>query len=267
MPALRGQLKTSLMGGILGSVPISLLAGADAGLIYLLYLALPCCYLAQRALLCHKQESGGLTWYPPALALLQISLVGMITIALMTIHHASAEGGIMGVISQQVEAGFADMEPEMSAMVKQLASHWSFLIFGLTVWMWVLLLYGHLWAANRLIKTNRLRESVAIEPFAMPGWVLSLMAICALASLIGSPSMQFFGKASLVCLMLPYFLLGCALMHAASKSWPSRGFFLFFVYSIIITQFWQLWPLMILSAYGFFHHMKSLSGGSTSARS
>ncbi len=99
--------------------------------------------------------------------------------------------------------------------------------------------------------TGRWRKNLAaaarISPsglFAMPGWMLALLAICALASLIGSESMSFLGKSTLISLMLPYFFLGAALLQETSKTWPSRRFFLFFIYFIIFAQFW---PALILA--------------------
>jgi len=260
---LRGETSTSLVAGPIGFVPVCLLAGVDAGLMYWLYLALPSWYLARRSLL-FQQDGSDTRWFPLGLPLLQLAIMGMVTIALMTAYYAGSDGGIMGIISQQLTTGFDTMDPEMSVMLQQVAEHWSFLIFGLTVWMWALLLYAHLWAANRLIGLKKIRPFVAIYVFDMPRWVLSLLAICALASIIGSPSMQFLGKSALICLMLPYFLLGCALMHAASSTWPSRRFFLFFVYFMILAQFW---PALVLSGWGFFYQIKSLSGGVPSARS
>ncbi|MCE2927097.1 MAG: hypothetical protein LW823_05600 [Rickettsiales bacterium] len=262
-PALRSELRVCLIGGLIGIIPISILAGFDAGLMYWLYLALPAWYLARQSLL-YAVDGKETLWFPIGLPLLQITIMGITTIAMMTGYYASVDGGIMGIISTQIESGFKDMEPEMVVMLKNVAEHWSFLVFGLTVWVWVLLLYAHLWVANRMLNDKKIRPSIALEPFTMPGWVIGLMAIAALASLIGSPSMQFLGKSALICMMLPYFLLGCALMHEASKNWPSRRFFLFFVYFMIVAQFW---PALVLSGWGFFSHIKSLSGGAPSARS
>ena len=65
-------------------------------------------------------------------------------------------------------------------------------------------------------------------------------------------------------MMLPYFFLGCTLMHRACKTWPSSRFFIFFIYFLIFTQFW---PVLILAFLGLWHQIKSLSGGGTWSKS
>jgi hypothetical protein len=99
---------------------------------------------------------------------------------------------------------------------------------------------------------------MALQAFEIPSWMLTLLAISALATLIGSPSMAFLGKSTLLTLMLPYFFLGCTLMHRACKTWPNSRFFLFFVYFLAFTQFW---PVLILAAVGLWYQIKGLSGG------
>jgi len=263
---LSAQLKPQLIASFVAALLIGTLGGIDAAIIYLFLLALPACYVAWLALTSYSDPTGQKYWLPLGIPLLHITLMGCVVVALMTLKYAGDEGGIMAVIATRVQEQFAQLEGDYGTTVDKVVKHWAFLIFSMTLWLWVLAIYAHVWLASRLLAKNnkQVRANVAIEPFQMPHWLLSLLAICALASLIGSPSMQFAAKSTIVSLMLPYFLLGCALLHNTSKAWPSRRFFLFFIYFMM---FALLWPAFVLSAVGFFYHIKSLSGASKSSKS
>ncbi|MBY0407462.1 MAG: hypothetical protein K2Q01_07200, partial [Rickettsiales bacterium] len=132
-------------------------------------------------------------------------------------------------------------------------------------WLWCIMLYAHGWLATRMLakKGRALRPDFAVSTFPIPLWMLQLLAICALASLIGSDSMRFLGKASLISLMLPYFFLGAAVLREMTGNWPNPRFFLFFVYFMVFTQFW---PALIVAALGMWRQIKLLSGGDSSVR-
>src|SRR5690606_2069139 len=135
---------------------------------------------------------------------------------------------------------------------------WAFLIFPITIWLWAICLYAHLWLTTRLLRHKHLgqRPDVSVLPFTMPGWMLYLLAVSALASLIGGTSMQLLGKSSVIILLLPYFFLGAAIMHAHSKTWPSRRFFLFFVYFSIVAL---VWPAVLIAGFGVWQQLKTLN--------
>jgi polyferredoxin len=69
-------------------------------------------------------------------------------------------------------------------------------------------------------------------------------------------------------LMLPYFMLGMALIHEHCKKLPNRKIFLVFLYVMLISL---LWAVLIVAGYGFYYHVKLLnkylSAGGTSSRS
>lgn len=263
---LSGQFRIVLTSSVFAAAIVAVLSGLDNAIIYLFFLVVPSLYLAWLCLATITSSTGHKIWFPIGIILLHLTLMGCAVVALMTLYYARQDGGIMAVIAEHAHKEFSQLEAEYGTMLDAVVKRWAFLIFSITLWLWVLAIYAHAWVANRLIAKNTppIRASMAIEPFAMPHWLLSLLAICALGSLIGSPSMQFAAKSTIISLMLPYFLLGCALMHSASKKWPSRRFFLFFAYFMV---FALLWPAFVLSAVGFFHHIKSLSGLSNSSKS
>jgi hypothetical protein len=239
------------------SVIISLVVDVPSGLLFLLFLGLPAWYLAKESLLWHGSFAAR-QWTPIGLILTRLAVYASVLVALMTAYYATQPGGLPHLLSDNIHDAFADLREDYGDIIDGLANRWSFLVFSSTIWLWALTLYAHVWAVNRLlmIKGWNLRPPFAIEPFELPHWLPSLLAICALASLIGGDSLSFLGKSTLISLLFPYFLQGAALMHIASKRWPSRRFFLFFIYFMIFAQFW---PALILSGVGLWDQIKRLS--------
>lgn len=256
---------------------IALAAGPLVSAIYLILLGLPAWYMARQAVLSRQfslapylaagKNSMTLTqWFPVGVIMMQLTLYACAIIALFGLAYIGTPGGMEAIVAQSLRENFKEVTGEYKEMLDQITDSFSFLIFSMTLWLWALSLYTHLWLANLfLIKRNQAkRPDMMVRPFSLPNWMFSLIAICALASMIGGPTTAFLGKISLISLMLPYFFLGIAIMHTASLVWPSRKVFLFFIYFFMIAQ---LWPVFILSAIGIYFHIKHLSFSATSTRS
>ncbi len=254
----------ALAAGLIASAIILLLTGSlKLSLVFNLLLTLPAwhfCYFASRSL----NVSGARLWYPVGGIMAQLSLYGCVFIGLATLYYSSEAGGISTVVSQQIRESFAKM-PEYTQMANVLAEHWNFVLLSALVWTWAIALYGNAWLANRnlLKKHTAMRESLAVTPFMVPGWILYFLMVAALASLIGSESMQFAGKACFIALLLPYFFLGLALIHQLCANWPNRKFFLFFIYLIMVSQ---MWATLIVAFFGFIDHLRQINKRLSSGR-
>jgi len=259
------QPRLALIAALIASALIGLAAGPSIAILFIVFFGLPSWYLANHSLL-WRSDGTGRQWMPVGTILTQLTLYACATVALITLFYASQPGGLPQLLSQNIHEAFSDLQGDYGDVIDMLAGRLSFLVFSIAVWLWGLALYAHAWLANRLLsaKGHNLRPNFAIDVFHMPGWMLTLLAICALASLIGSPSMSFLGKSTLISLMLPYFFQGAALMHAVCRTWLNRRFFLFFVYFMMFALFW---PALILSGVGLWHQIKHLSADKTSSKS
>ena len=241
---------------------ITLVAGLASGILFLIFLGLPVWYFSKKALLSGAGIGAGeRLWYPIGLIIMHLTLCACVLVALMTWYYAGEPGGLPLILEHNIHEAFADMDSgEYSDIIEHIAGSWSFLLFPLTIWLWGMLLYAHAWLTNRILLQNKrqVRPDMEVQPFLIPSWMLTLLAIAALATLIGSPSMSFLGKMTLLSLMLPYFFLGCTLMHLMCKTWTSGRFFIFFVYFMAVTQFW---PVLILALIGLWHQIKCLPAG------
>ena len=252
-----------LAGGIAGLL-LSGIGAAEASVIYLLCVALPC-GLMSTTLPRTRAVGEAREWFPMGLSLTHVTVYGCCVIAACGLAYIGAPGGLEGVVSGMVQQALDAYPEEYQPMVQRLSGPLSFLIFSVTGWLWVLALYFHAWLAIRWLRPRapELRPSAGMTPFVMPRWVFSLLLLCAFASVAGGPTTAYLGKTALMLLMLPYFLLGVALMHAASQTWPNRQFFLFIIYFLLVAQ---LWPVLGLSLWGLAHQIKYLSNRPSSSK-
>lgn len=237
---------------------IAVIAGISAALLYLVFMAWPAWYMSKKCITSQLARDGKTQlWYPIGTIIINLTVGACAFAALMTAYY-SLHGGIQEILSENIHEAFADLQDDYGDIIDSMASGWSFLMFPVTIWLWGIILYGHAWLANRALirKKQEQRPDLVVHTFTIPSWMLTLLAICALASLIGSPSMSFLGKATLLSLMLPYFFLGASLMHQTTKTWPNGRFFTFFVYLMVFTQFW---PGLILAGMGLWHQLKNLN--------
>jgi hypothetical protein len=225
--------------------------------LFLLFLGLPAWYFSKESLRWRGSPEAR-QWMPVGLIITRLTLAACVAVVLMTLYYATQPGGLPQMLSENIHEAFIDLHEDYGDIIDMLANQWSFLVFATTIWLWGLALYAHAWLVGRFLTAShrQVRPDLAVEVFVLPHWLPSLLAICALASLIGSNNMSFLGKSTLISLLLPYFFQGCALMNLASKKWPSRRFFLFFVYFMIFAQFW---PALILAGVGLCHQIKHLS--------
>lgn len=247
----RGQ-KVTFAAAALSTLMLAASTGsAVVGATFFVLIAMPSCYIVRLSL--QSGEDGapfrlGHIWF-------NLTLYACCAMALMTGFYAFQDENLPQIMSRMVVNAFASFPVEYAPVVDGLASR-SFLILSITVWLWAIALYAHAWLANSwLIRQGKeVRSHMAFEPFTLPNWIFSLIAICALASLIGGESMRFLGKTLLIILAMPYFFLGAAHVHKSSADSPNRKFFLFLLYFLVAAQ---LWPALCIAAWGFWQHLKS----------
>ena len=249
----------TLTASLIGALIVGLIGTPAIGGAFFLIIGLPSWYFASRALrlqLGSKPEDN--RWYPIGDILLMLTIAACVFLSLITAQLAMGEENLPTLLGNYMRTAFAPLKDELGAGIELLAAHWAFLTLAVTVWVWGIALFAHAWFAQKLLqkKHRHIRPNLSIEPFTIPSWTLPLLGICALASLIGGESLEFLGKALLIVLALPYFFLGIALTHRASYHWPNRRIFLFIIYFCIAAQ---LWPVLLISAAGFWHQLKHLN--------
>jgi len=253
-----------LQAGLISSLLISILTGnLIASILFFMAFAIPC-WFSSRLLSWHYDIKLGdnqpilRLWYPVGLVILDLAVYACAVLAIATAFYATQEINLPQLLAADIKEQINLMQKQYDMAIDIVPQSLSFMLCGFFAWLWVIAVWAHAWIANYALNKQKItnRPSLAIHPFPIPNWLLTLMSICALASLIGGESMRFLGKSSLIILLLPYFFQGAALLNLSTQKWVNQRFFLFFVYFSIATLFW---PAFILSGIGLFNHIKILN--------
>ena len=266
-----------LEAGTLAIIPIALFGGGNlfpAGLYFFIF-AMPCWYVCYLALRNYdiSLDSSPLPlrlWYPAGLITVHLALYSCAVLAIATAIFATQDTNLPQFISQVANGVIDSISKEYELPEGISPAHFAFVLCGSTAWLWCFFMFGCGWFVNNtLVKKNLAqRPSFTVHPFPMPHWLLTLMSICALASIIGGESISFLGKSTLFTLLVPYFFLGAAILNLSIKEIAKNMFFLFIFYFIALITFW---PALIITGIGVWNHIKifnkHLSSGGSSSRS
>lgn len=172
--------------------------------------------------------------------------------------HFAPQGGIQPILAEQLHASFADADAPMLEAIDKLTGTLAYMILAASAWWWVLLLYAHAALANWLLKRQgkAVRPTLALAPFPLPLWLLGALALAGVGSLAGGEGLAFTAKTLLLILLLPYFLLGIALVQVKISAWPSRNLLLFVLYFSTLSL---VWPALIIAAVGVWQQCRAVA--------
>ncbi len=226
----------------------------------LLYFIAPAWVLGRQLLKARLTKQGGIEWFASGNAV--TALVSYMAIAFILVGYALAgeENDLLRVLqtsSKEVMASM-NMEPQVAAPLKRLAAEHPYLIFAIILWFSSLVTYAAAWLANAIcISYSRsLRTTIAITPYDPPVYVLVWLIISGLLGFFVTYETAYIMQTVFLLFLLPYFLLGVALMHEKSQGWEGRRFWLGMIYLLMLLSHW---PAVLLSGWGVFRHISRLS--------
>ncbi len=212
--------------------------------------AVPILVTLRQALLSRQNEAGDYIFYPlDRLILMVIGICGFGAVVLFTLM-----GGATGL--PQSFANALASSPEIRELLGQMYNLSRpedilrvaniMLITGFA--SWPLIVLGNLQIAQALlVKTGlNMRPKTDYERLQLPQWLSLILG----ALLIGA----FFTSGTLATLLATlaaitigaYFLLGLAIIHAISRHWNARGFFLAGLYFLIFMMAWVIIPVSLM---------------------
>ncbi|MDA1099615.1 MAG: DUF2232 domain-containing protein [Proteobacteria bacterium] len=239
---------------VAGAVSLPFTSPAFAATQALVY-GLPVIVLSRQALLSRSDNHGQLHWYPPGHLLLWMSGMALAGFVLALAAMGLFGDGLMTYL-ETVMAPFAAAfpEPEQRDMLLALLDYLP--AFFAVSWTLGLIFNGTL-AQGLLVRFGyNLRPTPELADIRLPvAWIGVLLAALLLSSLSGLPGV--FGKTLAAIAIVPYFLLGLAVIHGISRPWKGRVAILILFYGLLL-----LWPLpVIVAGVGLVNALLRLRGG------
>lgn len=230
---------------------VSLLLDGWIGLLYAgMSLVLPVALLVRQALLARPDGRGGLEWYPGGGLAVWLAGIGAALVAISVLLAArgspeGAEAWLRDALRRALEAlGFFSEDAQLAAAVDVLAP----LAPGIAVATWLLFLVVNAVLAQAMLtrRGKNLRPAVDLAMFQLPGWLPIAVAAALAIGLVAGGDLGFAGRNLVVVGLVPYFLMGIAVVHVISRSWPGRGFALAVFYVLLLLFSWPMSVLLMI---------------------
>lgn len=222
------------LASAVGLVVVGILAGPLSACVYAGVNAVPVTILCRQALL-SRPTASGVKWYPGGLLLTWLVAIATAIYLLVLAYFEIFEDGLIvavkAAITQYVDAIGAHMQPQSVEAMMNAAPF----VPGIAAAYYVLntILNGAL-AQYLLRRSGRnLRPSIRFAELTLPHPLLYVLAVSLVVAFI-SPSFGPIAYTLASVLLLAYFLLGLAVVHAYLGRRPNPGMALFSFYVVFL---------------------------------
>jgi isoprenylcysteine carboxyl methyltransferase (ICMT) family protein YpbQ len=203
------------------------------------------------------ETTADVEWYPPGALTVWTAFIGasVLIVSGISTMLMGVEGGLEGALRMllteelleggAIKAMLRDMG--LNADPERILSIIVIALPAVVVFFWSLLTLGNMWLAQFiLVRTgNNLRPTPDFTQIELPNFLLGLFAGALLLSLVPGPAAQL-GGAIMIALLVPYFLLGLAVIHAISRAWTARIAILGVFYILLIFAGWLVIPISLI---------------------
>ena len=231
----------TLLGGIPAALGVSLSVIAPVG------------FLTSQVLRSHLDEDGVRKWYPPGLLLGWLALLGLAWQGLTFAMIGLESGGLNleQAVELQIEGVFKALGPSLAAQFgpeQMEASAAMMAAWGIGVsacaWIIGLLATNGILAQGILRRFGKaLRPSPDLVAITLPPWISWALAVTLLVAVLATGWPSYLAKNAALVLLVPYFFLGLAVVHALARRLSSATVVLVFFYLAMV-----LWLLLLLPA-------------------
>lgn len=234
-------------------------AGTAASTLLLLCFIAPAWAFGRQLLRARLNRRGGIEWYSSGNAAVVLVTYMAIAFILLGYYLSGGESDLQRILRNTVQASADVLDPAMVQPFTRIVEHYPFLVFGSLLWFAVLAMYGAACLANFICNTygKGLRHSIAITPFDPPVYVPVWLLFSGVTGFFVPHETAYIPQTVFFLFLLPYFLLGLALLHEKSLTWEARRFWLISIYLLLTVA---QWPALALAGWGFVHHIRKLTG-------
>ena len=245
------------IAGATGALVVLGASNVTAGTLFILLSAGPAWLIVSRALDSRPGPGGTVDWYPAGRLLAWLTGGGLAMLVAAAGFYAAHEGGMEGTARRTLAEMLNQQAlPEGRTGVNVLIDVLSRFLPALIVSSWMMMTTVNGILAQALLSQSgrSLRPTPRLAGLTLPRWVgIALLAAIGAAAVPGQ--IGTLGMNAAIVLLLPFFFLGLAAIHALSHRWPGRAFILVLLYLVIILA---AWPAVVVTAVGVIEQIAGL---------
>lgn len=231
----------SIIAGIVGTVPVALVADLPTSLGYAVSSAAPAAILGRQAMLSRRTEDGAIEWYPPGALAGWLCGVGAVTFTLLCILLAVQPAGLSGTVKDMLVelTGRMPVREQDRELFVQLFHPF---LPGGAVAVMLLIQVGNGALAQGLLSAMKraIRPSPDIGALILPGWTATVGAGAALAAIVLGGDWGYFARNLVIVTAVPFFLQGLSVVHVLARKASSGAILLAVFYVTLVILGWAV---------------------------
>ena len=212
---------------------------------------LPAVVFIRQALLSRPDDQGQQVWYPAGHMLFTLSVMGAVLFTCVALLLSLLPDGFQGTIRKTIGlvAGMV-FAPDASDLKEQFITQIAAVLPGVTAAWWLVLnVINAALAQGVLVRFQRnIRPTPEIVSLELPNW-FPLAAVAAAATVAGLylPGwIGYYGGNLAIFLIVPFFFVGLAVVHAWCRNKSARTFLLILFYVMLIFFGWLVLVVAVL---------------------
>ncbi len=257
LPLFAAGFSFGAVAGLVAAATATILVGLASsplfGVVFALVYAVPAAGLIRQALL-RQGDDDETAWYPPGHLLAWLVIYGCGLFAVLALAGGESE---IAAISGDIEQAVADMLPP-GAMANPKVAELTQAVTGyfpaILLFSWSIMVIANAAIAEALLaKAGRaIRPKPRYSAVELPHWYAGATAAIAALALIapwldlGAPT--FAARNAALAMLVPFFLVGLAVIHVWSRRRPARMAILTGCYFVLLLFGW---PALLVAGLGF----------------
>ncbi len=243
-------LTAGAMAGVTATISMLYPGALTGSAMFFFVTALPAVILIRQSLLSRDDTGEGHVWYPAGLIVVTISLLGAGIYTLAAVWLTLQPEGFEGTARTFMETMAASITtPDAAENREYIVSKLTPILPGFIAASWfVMTVINAALAQALLVRFERnIRPSPDIVSMEFPGWFPVAAAAAALIGLLLPGTLGFYGTNLAIILIVPFFFMGLAVVHALCRRKSAGPFLLITFYGMLI---FFGWLVVIVAALG-----------------
>jgi len=243
-------LTAGATAGVTATVGLLVPGGVLGAVVFFIVTAVPTIVLIRQALLSQNDAQGTRIWYPAGLLVITLSVLGAAIYSLAALWFAMQPEGFEGTIRTFVENLASSIAaPEAADRRKWVVETMTPILPGFIAGSWfVMTAINATLAQALLVRFGRnIRPSPDIVSMEFPNWFPIAAAAAALVGVFLPGAFGFYGSNLAIILIIPFFFMGLAVVHALCRG-KSAGSLMLVTFYVMLIFFG--WLVVIVAALG-----------------
>jgi hypothetical protein len=241
------------IGAAISAAVVAAMASVVVGFVFALAYGVPAAMTVRLALRSRTQPDGTVGWYPvgPLVSWLAVYACGSFAVLALLGGDSGVQDAVAEIEKAMTSVLPVDQNPQIAVLVRVIAGFFPAIVLS----SWLVMALVNLALAQGLLERfqRNLRPRPKAAAIELPDWytmvTVGVASIALIARGMGLDTAGFIARNMALALLVPYFLVGLAVVHVWARQWPARLAILAGFYLLVLVFGWL--AIVAVAALGF----------------